>query len=99
MKYVLYIDYVGSPRVEYQPLTAKNLADAILQSDARYDENTMYLMRIMEKAGKKYKLDTGVTAQDYVGIIDKRGGKWCEYQGEHIVSHVIAKWGDDYWLK
>lgn len=99
MKYVLYIDYVGSPRVEYQPLTAKNLADAILQSDARYDENTMYLMRIMEKAGKKYKFDTGVSSQDYVGIIDKRFDRWYEYQGKHTVAHDTAKWGDWYRLK
>lgn len=96
MKYVLYIDYRGTRGAEYQELPAKNLVEAIIRSDAIYDENSMYLMRIMEKTGRKYKYDEGITSRDYVGVIDKRWGLWCEYQGEHTVAHDTAKWGDWY---
>lgn len=99
MKYVLYIDYVGSSGVEYRPLIAKNLAAAILESDAIYNGGTMYLLRVMEKTGRGYKFDKGVRSQDYAGVIEKRVDIWRGCQDVHIVSHDIAKWGDWYRLK
>lgn len=93
-KYVLYIDYQASYKpmtCEYQALSAKNIAEAIIEADARYDSNTMYLIRIMEKRGKVEKVESGVKAQTYISIMEKRSTKWAAAETEHNVRHFVMK--------
>ena len=97
MKYVLYIDYRASYKpmtYEYRPMNAKNIAEAIIEADAVHDPETMYLIRIMEKSGKVEKVESGIKAQSYEAIMEKRSTKWTTKVQEHRVKHFIAKFGD-----
>lgn len=105
MKYVLYIDYRANYKPmysEYKPLEAKNIKEAIIEADAIYNPETMYLIRIMEKTGKVEKVESDVKAQTYTAIMEKRSTKWAAmdeeqtYNGQHQVRHFYAKFGDWY---
>lgn len=105
MKYILYIDYRASYKPmfsEYKPLEAKNIKDAIIEADAMYNTDTMYLIRIMEKTGKVERVESDIKAQTYTAIMEKRSTKWAEmdetqtYNGRHQVKHFYAKFGDWY---
>lgn len=105
MKYVLYIDYRASYKPmysEYKPLEAKNIKEAIIEADAMYNADTMYLIRIMEKTGKVEKVESDIRAQIYTAIMEKRSTKWAAmdeeqtYNGHHQVRHFYAKFNDWY---
>lgn len=104
MKYVIYIDYNASYRPmysEYRPLEARNIKEAIIEADAMHDINTMYLIRIMERAGKAEKVEKGVKAQTYTAILEKRSTKWTDMDvehmdGKHSIKYFYAKFGDWY---
>lgn len=94
MKYVLYIDYQASYKpmtCEYQALSAKNIADAIIEADAWYNPKTMYLIRIMEKRGKVEKVESDVKAQTYTAIMEKRSTRWTWAVTNHSVQHFVMK--------
>lgn len=97
MKYILYIDYRVSCKpltFEYRTMNAKNLAEAIIEADAIHDQETMYLIKIMEKRGKVEKVDSDVKAQTYTAILEKRSTKWAAAERCHSVKHFMAKFAD-----
>lgn len=98
MKYVLYIDY----RADYKPLTyeykgleAKTLTDAIIEADALYNPDTMYLMRIMVKDGKAEKIESDVKCTPYRAEYERRT-RWTKYDSdyEHIVGYYKAPFAE-----
>ena len=94
MKYVLYIDYRASYKpmsIEYRPMNAKNIAEAIIEADAAHDPETMYLIQVMEKTGKIEKVESDVKAQTYKAIMVKRSTKWAAQESEHTVRRYMAK--------
>lgn len=97
MKYILYIDYNASYKRmtwEYRVITAKNIAEAIIEADAIYNEDTMYLIRIMEKRGKLEKVASNVKAQLYTAIMEKRSTRWLAMENNHDVKHFMSKFAD-----
>lgn len=98
MKYVLYIDYSASYKPmysEYRKLEAKTLTEAILEADAQYNPDTMYLMRIMVKAGKAEKIESDVKCTPYRAELERRTC-WAKYDGgyEHIVGYYRAPFAE-----
>ena len=96
MKYVLYIDYRASYKPltsEYRKLVAKTLSDAILEADAQYNPDTMYLMRIMVKAGKAEKVESDIKCTAYRAKFERRT-RWTETNAEHIVGYYKAPFSE-----
>lgn len=96
-KYVLYIDYSAfyKPMTsEYRALNAKNIAEAIVEADAAHNQETMYLIRIMEKRGNVEKVERDVKAQTYTAIMEKRSTKWAAAETNHSVQHFVSKFCD-----
>ena len=92
MKYVLYIDYSASYKPmtsEYRKLEAKTLSEAILEADAQYNPDTMYLMRIMAKAGKAEKVESDIKRTAYCAKLERRT-RWTETNAEHVVGYYKA---------
>lgn len=97
MKYILYIDYRASYKPltsEYRAMTAKTMAEAIIEADAIHNRETMYLIRIMEKSSKVEKVESDVKAQTYTAIMEKRSTKWAAAETNHSAKHFMAKFGD-----
>ena len=97
MKYVIYIDYRASYKpmtAEYLPLNAKTIAEAIIEADTIHNQETMYLIKIMEKRGKVEKVESDVKAQTYTAIMEKRSTKWTAAETNHSAKHFMAKFGD-----
>ena len=96
MKYILYIDYSASYKPmtsEYLKLDAKTLSDAILEADAQYNPNTMYLMRIMVKDGKAEKVESDIKRTAYRAKFERRT-RWTETNAEHIVGYYKAPFAE-----
>lgn len=97
MKYVLYIDYSASYKPmtsEYRKLEATTLSDAILEADAQYNSDTMYLMRIMVKAGKAEKVESNIKCTEYRAELERRT-RWTKAEGiNHSVGYYKAPFGE-----
>ena len=97
MKYVLYIDYRANYKPltsEYRKLKAKTLADAILEADAQYNSDTMYLMRIMVKDGKVEKVESDIKRTAYRAELERRT-RWAKMEGaNHSVGHYKAPFAE-----
>ena len=96
MKYILYIDYSASSKPmtsEYRKLEAKTLSDAILEADAQYNPNTMYLMRIMVKDGKVEKVESDIKRTAYRAKFERRP-RWAETNAEHVVGYYKAPFAE-----
>ena len=98
MKYVLYIDYSASYKPmtsEYRKLEAKTLSDAMLEADAQYNPDTMYLMRIMVKAGKAEKVESYIKCTEYRAELERRT-RWAKTEGiDHSVGYyktTFSEW-------
>lgn len=92
MKYVLYIDYRTSCKPltsEYRKLEAKTLDKAILEADAQYNQDTIYLMRIMVKAGNAEKVESDIKCTKYCAKLERRT-RWTETNVEHVVGYYKA---------
>lgn len=97
MKYILYIDYsvFYKPMTsEYRTLNAKTIAEAIIEADAIHDQETMYLIKIMEKSGKIEKVESDIKVQTYTAIMEKHSTKWAAAETNHSAKHFMAKFGD-----
>lgn len=98
-KFVLYVDYEDIKNTigwEYQEMNATTAVDAIVEADAMFDNDTMFLVRIMEKVGKAEKVDD-YRVQRYEAILEKRSTSWVKYTN-HAVDHYTAKYGDRFKL-
>jgi uncharacterized caspase-like protein len=96
MKYILYIDYRASYKpmtVEYRELNAKNIGEAIIEADAIHNEETMYLLQLMEKSGKVEKVESDIKAQTYTAIMEKRSSKWMTNEHPHNAKRFMTKFG------
>ena len=96
MKYVLYVDYRASYKPltsEYRTLAAKTLSDAMLEADAQYNPDTMYLMRIMVKAGKAEKVESDIKCTEYRAKLERRT-RWTETNAEHVVGYYKAPFAE-----
>lgn len=96
MKYVLYIDYRANYKPlasEYRKLEAKTLSDAILEADAQYNQDTIYLMRIMVKAGKVEKVESNIKRTTYRAKLERRT-RWTETNAEHVVGYYKAPFAE-----
>ena len=96
MKYVLYIDYSASYKPmtsEYRKLEAKTLSDAMLEADAQYNPDTMYLMRIMEKADKTEKVESDIKRTTYRAKLERRA-RWTEIDVEHVAGYYKAPFAE-----
>ena len=96
MKYVLYIDYCADYKpltYEYKGLEAKTLSGAILEADAQYNPDTMYLMRIMVKDGKAEKVESDIKRTSYRAKLERRT-RWTETNDEHIVGYYKAPFAE-----
>lgn len=96
MKYVMYIDYRKVGKIEYLPLNAKAIGEAIVEADEMHNPDTMYLIRLMEKDGKCEKVESDLKAQVYTAFMEKRSSKWAHFEGEHSARHYISKFADWY---
>lgn len=87
MKYVLYIDYrvTAGNGCEYIKMNAKNILEAIEEADEVYNNETMYLIRIMEKSGKIEKINSHETRQLFTALECKRSyeGGWHRNDTKH----------------
>ena len=96
MKYVLYVDYRASYKPlasEYRKLEAKTLSDAMLEADAQYNPDTIYLMRIMVKDGKTEKVESDIKRTAYRAELERRT-RWAETNAEHVVGYHQAPFAD-----
>ena len=97
MKYVLYIDYSASYKPmtsEYRKLEAKTLSDAMLEADKQYNPDTMYLMRIMVKAGKAEKVESNIKCTEYRAELERRT-RWAKTEGiDHSVGYYKATFAE-----
>lgn len=97
MKYVLYIDYSASYKPmtsEYRKLEAKTLSDAILEADAQYNQDTIYLMHIMVKAGKAEKVESDIKRTEYRAELERRT-RWAKAEGiDHSVGYYKASFAE-----
>lgn len=96
MKYVLYIDYRASYKPltsEYRKLKAKTLSDTILEADSQYNPDTMYLLRIMVKAGKAEKVESDIKCTAYRAKLERRT-RWTEIDVDHIVGYYKAPFAE-----
>lgn len=99
MKYIMYIDYRTSYKpmmYEYRALSAKTIAEAIIEADTIHNLDTMYLVRIMVKSGKAEKVESDIRAQAYAAIMEKRSTKWAAVETPHVAKHYMAKYSDWY---
>ena len=96
MKYVLYIDYSASYKPmtsEYRKLEAKTISDAIIEADAQYNPDTMYLMRIMAKDGKTEKVESDIKRAAYRAKLERRT-RWTEIDVDHVVGYYKATFAE-----
>lgn len=97
MKYVLYIDYCADYKpltYEYKGLEAKTLSGAILEADAQYNPDTMYLMRIMVKDGKAEKIESDIKCTPYRAEYERRT-RWTKIEGvNHSVGYYKAPFAE-----
>ena len=96
MKYVLYIDYCANYKPltsEYRKLEAKTLSDAMLEADAQYNPDTMYLMRIMVKDGKAEKIESDIKRTAYCAKLERRT-RWAKIDAEHSVGYYKAPFAE-----
>ena len=96
MKYVLYVDYRASYKPltsEYRTLAAKTLSDAMLEADAQYNPDTMYLMRIMVKDGKAEKVESDIKCTAYRAELERRT-RWTETNAKHVVGYYKAPFAE-----
>ena len=96
MKYLLYVDYLASYKPlasEYRKLEAKTLSEAILEADAQYNPDTMYLMRIMAKDGKTEKVESDIKRTVYRVKLERRT-RWAETDAEHAVGYYKAPFAE-----
>lgn len=94
MKYLLYVDYIagGEKPYAYIPLKARDLGEAIIESDAQYNPKDVYLVRIMVKDGSVEHPERGVSAQRYTSRYEKRSYRWYAYdETEHYVIQFKTK--------
>ena len=78
MKYILYTDHKAGLMEEqdgYQEMEATTLVDAMAEADNKWDD-TIYLMRIMEKVGKITRTMTGTRVETYEAVICRRSYGW-----------------------
>ena len=98
MKYVLYIDYRANYKPltsEYRKLDAKTLSEAILEADAQYNPDTMYLMRIMAKDGKAEKVESDIKRIAYRAKLERRT-RWTETDAEHVAGYYKAPFAESF---
>lgn len=96
MKYIIYIDYRSSYKpmfIEYRILNAETIVEAVIESDAIHDPETMYLIRIMEKRGKVEKVESDVEVQNYTAIMEKRSTKWIKTETNHSIKQKTERSG------
>lgn len=96
MKYVLYVDYRANYKPltsEYRKLEAKTLDTAILEADEQYNPDTMYLMRIMVKAGKAEKVESDIKCTAYRAKLERRT-RWTETNAEHAIGYYKAPFAE-----
>lgn len=95
-QYVLYIDYRVNhkPPYEYLLMDAENLQEAIVEADKIHNVDTMYLVRLMEKSGKVEKVESGLKAQTYKAMMEKRSTKWAKMETSHEVNRYMSKYGE-----
>lgn len=97
MKYVLYIDYSASYKPmtsEYRKLEAKTLSDAILEADTQYNQDTIYLMRIMVKTGKTEKVESNIKCTEYHAELERRT-RWAKTERiNHSVGYYKTPFGE-----
>lgn len=97
MKFVLYVDFKASYKpmtIDYFPMEAKTIEDAIIEADAKHDPAIMYLIRIMRKSGRVEKVERDVKAQAFEAIMEKRSSKWRKYESQHTAKYYTAKFGN-----
>lgn len=96
MKYLLYIDYQTGEKkqLEYIPMNAASLEEAIIEADAAWNPDRMYLIRIMKQTEKPMKDPdaTGWKVSTYEAIICRRSSGWHQNtrensEGFHAVKH------------
>lgn len=96
-KYVICIDYRASYKpmtLEYRVLNANTMAEAVIEADEIHDQNTMYLVEIMEKNGKVEKVESDVKSQTYTAIMEKRSTKWAAMDRNHSAKHFVMNHSD-----
>lgn len=97
MKYVLYVDYRANYKPltsEYRKLNAKTLDAAILEADAQYNPDTMYLMRIMVKDGKAEKVESDIKRTAYRAELERRT-RWTKVERiDHSVGYYKAPFSE-----
>lgn len=103
MKYVIYIDYrvTSKNKYEYRTMEAKNFKEAIEEAEKIYDSKTMYLIRIMEREGKAYRVEgdpKSCKSQNFRAVECKRSceGGWHSNtnensEREHVVRYTRMK--------
>lgn len=88
-KFVLYIDYKKTGSYSYKTMKATNIVDAIIEADEAYDQDSIYLMRIMEKVGKTVK-ENDYKVEMYKAVMCKRSA-WHKNDKENCESEHCAR--------
>lgn len=99
-KYVLYKDYytgkgVGLKDYDYQIIDGKDDFEVICKAEEEWkkEENTLYLMRIMEKVGKKEVDPNGWKMQRFVAVLCKRRFTgWHRNDAQHSENPHYVGW-------
>lgn len=78
MKYIIYKDYLSGEHhigYEYMTIDAKTDFEAIEAAEKEWDENKLYLIRIMKKEGRPEAYYDGWKKQLYKAVMCKRSNK------------------------
>lgn len=96
-KYVVCIDYSASYKpmtLEYRVLNASTMVEVVVEADEIHNQDTMYLIKIMEKNGKVEKVESDVKSQTYIAVMEKRSTKWVLAETNHSVKHFVMNNSD-----
>lgn len=102
MKYLIMIDYKadkGNNGFEYKEIDVKDVTEAILEADHMINDDDIYLIKLLKKAGKAEKVEGcgDLKATPYKSFLVRRRYNWhaSDKDGEYVttVKKYTSKYG------
>lgn len=100
MKYLILIDYKankGNNGFDYKEIDVKDVTEAIITADRMINDNDIYLIKLLKKAGKTEKIEDGIKATPYKSFLVRRQHNWhaSDKDGENVttVNKYSSKFG------
>lgn len=89
-KYLLYIDrkHKIGDSIEYHAMRATDLADAIVEADANFDDS-VYIMRICIQSS--YEMIADFSVETYVALLEKHSERYKDAKWKRPARCVIDR--------